>query len=55
MVFNPDDMSYSEPDDAAGRIRASRAIRLKVIGLSAQATTLCSIGTINEPALGLVD
>lgn len=55
MVFNAEDMSYSLPDDTAGRIRASRAIRLKVIGLSAQATTLCSVGTIKEDFLGLVD
>jgi len=55
MVFNSEDMSYSLPDDATGRIRAARAIRVKVIGLSAQATTLCSVGTIKEDFLGLVD
>ena len=55
MVFNAEDTSYSLPDDTAGRIKVSRAIRLKIIGLSAQATTLCSVGTIKDDFLGLVD
>jgi hypothetical protein len=55
MEFNTDDMSYSAPGAVDRRIKTDTTIRLKVIGLSAQATTLCGIGSINEAHLGLLD
>ena len=54
MEYNAESMSFTSPL-APGRIKAESSVRLKVIGSSVQATTLCAIGSINEPYLGLLD
>ena len=54
MEYNPDTMAYSSAV-SSGRITTEAHVRLKVIGSSVQATTLCAIGSINEAFLGVLE
>jgi DNA-directed RNA polymerase subunit E'/Rpb7 len=54
MEYNPESMSFTSAV-TTGRIKSESKVRLKVVGSSVQATTLCAIGSINEPFLGLLE
>ena len=54
MEYNAEIMAYSSPL-SAGRITTEANVRLKIIGSSVQSTTLCAIGSIGDPYLGVLD
>jgi hypothetical protein len=54
MEYNPESMSFTSAV-TTGRIKSESKVRVKVVGSSVQATTLCAIGSINEPFLGLLE
>ena len=51
--YDAEDMSYSA-DDSSGKIKVGCTVRMRIIGSSVQQTTLCAIGSMNEPYLGLI-
>jgi DNA-directed RNA polymerase subunit E'/Rpb7 len=53
MEFSPEDGSYTSSETGV-KIRAEHAVRVKIIGATILQSTLCAIGSIKEPYLGLL-
>lgn len=53
LEFNAEDTSYTSIERGI-KIRVGSAVRVKVIGASVLQSSMCAIGSINEPFLGLL-
>jgi DNA-directed RNA polymerase subunit E'/Rpb7 len=60
MQHIPADMEFTAADESftsletGVKVQRGSSVRIKVIGASIIETSLCAIGTINEPHLGLL-
>lgn len=53
MEFTPADGSYTS-NETGIKIRVDMPVRVKVIGATVMQASLCAIGSIHEPFLGLL-